>query len=346
MRNSDINSEEIARLAGVSRSTVSRVINNYANVPPETREKVMKIIEQYHYVPNLSAQVLAGKKTRTIGLFMIEAGHVSSDMLTNMLLASVIENASASGYYVLTYIIRSTSDEGSAREIKEIFYQRRIDGAIFIGAANDEPLVEELIAEGFIVGVMDQALPGRDEANRVIVNFDNHHGMMLAVDYLAKLNHREIGIVNGDMERFSGIDKYEGFLAAMKHYGIPVRERWVLPGGFHEENGYDAIREYAATGERLPTAMIMANDSVAFGAIRALREKGLSVPEDLSIVGFDDHVLSARFQPALTTVKVDFDGMMKRLTQAVIARIDGGDGARLDKPSASRLVVRDSCKPI
>ena len=346
MRNSDINSEEIARLAGVSRSTVSRVINNYANVPPETREKVMKVIEQYHYVPNLSAQVLAGKKTRTIGLFMIEAGHVSSDMLTNMLLASVIENASASGYYVLTYIIRNTKDENSTREIKEIFYQRRIDGAIFIGAANEEPLVEELISEGYIVGVMDQHLPGREESNRVIVNFDNAHGMMLAVGYLAELNHREIGIVNGDMNRYSGTDKYEGFLAAMKHYGIPVREKWVLTGGFHEQNGYDAIHAYLDAGGRLPTAMIMANDSVAFGAIRALRERELSVPENLSIVGFDDHVLSARFQPALTTVKVDFDGMMKRLTQAVIRQIEGDEDRAIDQASASRLVVRDSCKAV
>lgn len=346
MRNSDINSEEIAKLAGVSRSTVSRVINNYTNVPAETREKVMKVIEQYHYVPNLSAQVLAGKKTRTIGLFMIEAGHVSSDMLTNMLLASVIENASASGYYVLTYIIRNTKDEANTREIKEIFYQRRIDGAIFIGAANDEPLVEELIAEGYIVGVMDQELPGRDESNRIIVNFDNHYGMMLAVGYLAELDHREIGIVNGDMNRFSGTDKYEGFLAAMKHYGIPVQEKWVLPGSFHEESGYEAIRGYLETGERLPTAMIMANDSVAFGAIRALRERDLSVPEDLSIVGFDDHVLSARFQPALTTVKVDFDGMMKQLTLGVIRQIEGDECGSTDQACASRLVVRDSCKSI
>ncbi|CAM3755131.1 LacI family DNA-binding transcriptional regulator [Cohnella lubricantis] len=346
MRHTGINSEEIARLAGVSRSTVSRVINNYSNVPAKTREKVMKIIEQYQYVPNLSAQVLAGKKTRTIGLFMIEAGHVSSDMLTNMLLASIIENASAAGYYVLTYIIRSTKDASGIREIKDIFYQRRIDGAIFIGAANDEPLIEDLIAEGYIVGVMDQDLPGRDEPNRVIVNFDNHHGMMLAVGYLAQLNHREIGIVNGDMNRFSGTDKYEGFLLAMKHYGIPVEKRWVLSGGFHEQRGYEAIRAYLETGERLPTAMIMANDSVAFGAVRALRERGLSVPENLSIVGFDDHALSARFQPALTTVKVDFDGMMKRLTQAVIGRIEGEASAQIDRASASRLVVRDSCRSL
>lgn len=346
MRSSEINSVEIARLAGVSRSTVSRVINNYPNVPPETREKVMKVIEQYHYVPNLSAQVLAGKKTRTIGLFMIEAGHVSSDMLSNMLLASIIENASASGYYVLTHIIRNTRDEGGVRGIKDIFYQRRIDGGMFIGAANEEPLIEELVDEGFIVGVVDQHLPGRNEANRIVVNYDNEYGMKLAVGYLAEMNHREIGIVNGDMARYSGPSKFEGFLAAMRHHGLEVQDRWILPGGFHEEDGYRALRAFLDTGERLPTAMVMANDSVAFGAIRALRERGLSVPEHLSIVGFDDHALSARFQPALTTVKVDFNGMMKQLTEAVIRRIEGAEDNDIEQAASSRLIVRDSCRKL
>ncbi|MBB6731749.1 LacI family DNA-binding transcriptional regulator [Cohnella sp. CBP 2801] len=348
MRKSEINSVEIARLAGVSRSTVSRVVNNYANVPPETRAKVMKVIEEHRYVPNLSAQVLAGKGTRTIGLFVIEAGHVSSDMLSNMLIASVIENASALGYYVLTHIIRDASDADSARSVKDIFYQRRIDGGIFIGAANEEPLIEELIAEGFKIGLVDQHLPGRNEPNRVVVNFDNERGMLLAVGYLAGLGHKRIGIVNGDMKRLSGQDKYDGFLAAMKEHGLPVEPRWVLPAGFHEEEGYEAMRSFLRSGEERPTAIVMANDSVAFGAIRALREQGLSVPEDLSVVGFDDHALSARFQPALTTVKVDFDGMMRQLTESLIVRIEGEAAGQApeEPPAGSRLIVRDSCRPL
>ena len=122
MKKADINSIEVARLAGVSRSTVSRVINNYANVPNETREKVMKVIQQYNYFPNVSAQVLAGKRARTIGLFLIAPGHVSSDILTNMLIVSVIEHASACGYYVLTHIIRDAKDTETVKNVKEIFF--------------------------------------------------------------------------------------------------------------------------------------------------------------------------------------------------------------------------------
>ncbi|MDG0809706.1 LacI family DNA-binding transcriptional regulator [Cohnella rhizosphaerae] len=306
----------------------------------------MEVIDAYHYVPNLSAQVLAGKGTRTIGLFVIEAGRVSGDMLTNLLLASVVEHASSRGYYVLTYIIRDTSDADSVRGVKDAFYQRRVDGGVFIGAANEEPFIEALIADGFPVGVVDQHLPGRSEGNRIVANFDNAYGMRLAVGYLAELGHREIGIVNGDMNRYSGVDKYNGFLVAMREHGLEVRERWVRPGSFHEEDGYRATRKLLEEERQLPTAMIMANDSVAFGGIRALQEAGMSVPEDMSVIGFDDHALSARFKPALTTVAIDFGEMMSRLTDYVIGRIEGTEGTESRYMSRSKLIKRESCRPI
>ena len=343
-RRKEINSVEIARLAGVSRSTVSRVINNYPNVPPETREKVMRIIEQYNYFPNMSAQVLAGKKTRTIGLFLVGAGSVAGDIVANMLLSSVIENASGRGYYVLTHILRGTADSAAVRCVKEIFYQRRIDGGIFIGAPNEEPLIESLIAEGFAVGIVDQHLPGRNEPNRLVVNFDNTTGMELAVGYLAELNHRDIGIINGAMNRFSGPDKYESFRRAMERRGLKVNPDWVLPGDFHEPAGYEAMARLLASGLPLPTAIIAANDSVAFGAMRALREHGLRVPDDMSIIGFDDHALSAMQQPALTTIRVDFQAQMRHLTDGLIRYIETGVSFTEPYLAPSELVIRGSCR--
>ncbi|AGA59666.1 transcriptional regulator [Thermobacillus composti KWC4] len=343
-RRSEINSIEIARLAGVSRSTVSRVINNYPNVPPETREKVMRVIEKYNYFPNMSAQVLAGKKTRTIGLFLVGAGSVAGDIVANMLISGVIENASGCGYYVLTHILRSTSDSDAVKRVKEIFYQRRIDGGIFIGAPNEEPLIESLIAEGFAVGIVDQHLPGKSDPNRLVVNFDNATGMELAVGYLAELNHRDIGIINGAMNRYSGPDKYESFRRAMERRGLAVNPDWVLPGDFHEPAGYEAIHRLLACGKPLPTAIIAANDSVAFGAMRALREHGLRVPDDISLIGFDDHVLSAMQQPALTTVRVDFESLMKQLTDRLIRYIETGTPFIEPYVTSSELVIRDSCR--
>ncbi|WP_256758678.1 LacI family DNA-binding transcriptional regulator [Cohnella sp. WQ 127256] len=341
-----INSLEIAKLAGVSRSTVSRVINNYSNVPPETRDKVLRVIEQYRYVPNASAQVLAGKKTKTIGLFMIEAGHVSSDILSNMLIVSVIENASSQGYYTLTHIIRDAEDADSIRGVKDIFYQRRIDGGIFIGAANDEPFIEELIAEGYFVAVVDQRLSGRHERNRIVANYDNHSGMHQAVEHLVNLKHQEIGLIGGDMKRYAGPSKLEGFYAAMKTNDVEIQMRWILPGGFSEESGYAAIKEFMKKGENLPTAMIMANDSVAFGAIRALQEHGINVPSDLSVIGFDDHALSSRYQPALTTLRIDFREMMEQLTTSLIEHIEQRVTEFTEFTVDMQMIARDSSMEI
>lgn len=342
----EINSNEIARLAGVSRSTVSRVINNYANVPEKTKEKVMKIIQQYNYYPNLSAQVLAGKRTRTIGLFMIDAGRVSGDSISSLLLARIIESASSKGYYVLTHIVRDLREPDEARTIKESFYQRRIDGGIFIGAANHEPLIEELITEGFMVAIVDQHLPGRTESNRLVFNFDNETGVDQAIDYLVSLGHQRIGIINGDMNRHSGPSKWRGFQDAMLRNDLPIAEQWILPGDFNEASGYKAIKTFLALKIELPTAIFAANDSVAFGAIRALNESGLRVPQHISIIGFDDHIRSAHYNPALTTIRVDFAGMMDKLTKTLISSIE--IGAEGFKPIAvsTELVIRDSCQEV
>jgi LacI family transcriptional regulator len=344
LKNSKIKSDEIARLAGVSRSTVSRVINNYSNVPAETRDKVMKVVEQHNYFPSVSAQVLAGKRVHTIGLFLIEPGNVSGDSLTNMLLVSVIENASEHGYYILTHIIRDTKDADTVKSVKEIFFQNRIDGGIFIGAAISEPLIEELIAEGFIVGVVDQKHLEFPQPNRVVANFNNDSGMKQAVAYLAGLGHNRIGVINGDMKRLSGQTKYEGFKKAMRMCNLHVNPDWVLPGDFNERSGYDTIHTLLRNTNDLPTAMIAANDSVAFGAIRALKEHGLQVPEDMSVIGFDDHVLSEKHHPALTTIRVDFSDMLKQLTANLIAKIERDTTDIKEITLDCSLVVRDSCR--
>ena len=121
------------------------VINDYSNVPPATREKVMKIIQQYNYYPNLFARTLAGTKANTIGLFIVDNDSVSINYYYNMFIGTVIEQASSRGYHVLTYIIKDTRNQTDVNSIKEVFFQRRIDGGIFIGANNHEPVIEALI---------------------------------------------------------------------------------------------------------------------------------------------------------------------------------------------------------
>lgn len=343
MNKKEINSVEIAKLAGVSRSTVSRVINNYANVPDTTREKVMKVIEDYNYFPNLSAQVLAGKQQKVIGLFLIGSGDISGDILTNLLISRVIDSASTLGYYVLTYIIKE-KDALTIRKVKEVFYQSRIEGGLFIGANNEEPFIEELIADGFIIGIVDQDLPDKKEVNRIVYSFDNFSGAVQAVDYLVGLDHQHIGMIMGDMDRSAGPQKYEGFLHGLRKHGLVVRPSWILPGDFHEKSGYQAIQRLLQENEELPTAIFAVNDSVAFGAMRALQEHAIKIPEEISIIGFDDHMLSAYAQPALTTLRVDFMDMMNKLTSQLIDVIEHGSSKAIKVVVGVQIIERASCR--
>src|SRR5690606_17961045 len=139
--------------------------------------------------------------------------------------------------------------------------------------AHLEPFVEELIKEGFIIGILDEEHPEQTQPNRVVANFNNESGLKQSIAYLAGLGHRNIGIVNGDLQRLSGMKKYEGYLLAMKHSGLEVEEKWVLSADFNESSGYKAMKTFLETGQQLPTAIIAANDSVAFGTVRAINEQ-------------------------------------------------------------------------
>jgi len=346
MKKIELNSKEIAEIAGVSRSTVSRVINNYPNVPPKTREKVMKVIEQYGYTPNISARALAGKKTKTLGLFFIDQWQFSKDSSANMLITSVIENASTYGYIVLTSVVRDLKQPESMKNVKEMFYQGSITAGIFIGAENHEPVIEELIAEGFIIGVIDQVLPGRNEPNRIVYNLNNEQAAKQAVDYLAGLNHTKIGIINGDLKKAAANFKFKGFISQMEHHGLDINKAWIMYGHY-EAGGYEVMSNLLSNSKELPTAIFAANDSLAFGAIRAIHDHSLKVPDDISVIGMNDQVLSAYYKPALTTFKVNYELLTAGITQSVIHTIETG---ALDQGIAvsfdCTLIERESCKRV
>jgi len=343
----EITSQEIAKLAGVSRSTVSKVINNYSDVSKETYEKVMKIIKDYNYYPNLSAQALKGKETKTLGLFMISPVLFSDDVHSDTMIGKVIENASMLGYHVLTYIIRNPKDTEAFETVKEAFYQKRIGGGIFIGSESDEPLIEELIREGFAIGIMDQNLAGRQEPNRIVVNFKCEESSTRAIDYLVLLNHRKIAIINGSLKKYSGVQKYRGFLEGIRKNNLDIPDAWITYGDFSENSGFSLMEKILDSNHGLPTAVCAANDLVAFGAIRAIQKRGLELPKDISIIGSDDHILSSYFKPALTTFKVNFAEILRLLTFKVVKYIEEGSTSdNIEKELEIDFVIRDSCRYI
>ncbi|WP_240761974.1 LacI family DNA-binding transcriptional regulator [Paenibacillus thalictri] len=340
-----MNSHEIAKLAGVSRSTVSRVINNYPNVPQKTREKVMEVIKKYNYFPNLSGRALKGKKTNTLGLFITEEHRITEESSFNFLITNVIESASESDYYVLTKIIHDTSDMETIRSVKECFFQGRVDAGIFFGFANHEPMIEELIADGFLIGIIDQELPGRTEPNRIVFNNNNESVAIRAVDYLVGLNHRKIGHIRSGIRRGSTNAKYNGFMKAIQKHNLTLNDAWILPG-YVPGGGYEAVANFlkAKHPHELPTAFFADNDTLAIGAVRAFNDHGISVPGDISIIGVNDHMLSSMMKPALTTFKINFGQLANELVRQIVDVIENGSQQFVKVIFEIDFIERESCR--
>jgi LacI family transcriptional regulator len=279
----------------------------------------------------------------------------AEDLLVDIMLERIIEIASDQDFYVLARIIRDTTKDTHQVKIREMFTQRRIDGGIFIGFPNHFALIEELIAEGHVVGILDQCIPGRNEPNRIIVNFDDNT-MALAVEYLFSMGHRNFITVLGDSRRYNGAQKESAFRRAMKNLGLQVRKDWILYGRFERlqaksemnrfllqsaDSGKKADAKHA--GQR-PTAILCCNDDMSFGILDALHENGLRVPDDYSLISIDDSYMSRYTTPPLTTFHVDFEEMLRKLTESVIAFIlqPSADHRVFEFPS--EIVERESCR--
>lgn len=337
---------EIAQLAGVSRSTVSRVINGYSNVPEETRERVMKVINENGYVPLLSGQLLVGKKTGTLGFFWVSSGGtIANDLQCSAFFVHVTEIAASLGYVVLTCIVKNLRDEENINWIKRIFMQGRVDAGIFIGVNNNEPVIEDLIEKGKIVGIFDHNHADRDNPNRLSVNFEMDTGER-TIDYLYSLGHRKIAVIDGNMNRFSSVKRHEGYIRGFQKHNLEIRHQWMYYGDVTEDGGYRAAKELLAACQELPTAICANNDSAAFGIYRALEEAGISIPGDISVIGIDGHEGGKLVQPRLTTFAFNFERLFYSLVSRTIATVEGRDNVPHTEFFASQLVERESCRRI
>ncbi len=343
-------SDEIAKLAGVSRSTVSRVVNNYPNVPEETRRRVMEIIDRYDYAPNTSARALAGKPHNTIGLFIIsisekdENHRIYQNNYFAPFLEIIVDALNSQGYYALVNVIYSKDDYD---RIKQAFLQKRIDSGIIIGTEMASDVYGDILKRGCPLAIIDldpdEARKFRGgQANLTLINSMDYDGAYMAVEYLLDLGHREIGLLAGRMSTYSGRERYKAFVDCMSANGVPVREDFVLHGEFLKSNTEQEIARLISRGD-LPTAIFSCNDDMALAAIDMFKTKGIRVPQDVSIIGFDDISISAHVSPALTTVKVPIYEMARKAVDSVIRATGTEDKSQSMVSLPVKLIVRDSC---
>lgn len=346
-----MHSKEIAKLAGVSRSTVSRVINNYANVTPETKEKVERVIKKYGYVPHASAQALAGKVSKIIGLFIanIRLGDEDFRVYRNVYVspfeAAIIDYADKNGYNVLILIINNNDD---FVKIRKLFNSKILSGGIFLGANNNSKEIFDLIESSYKIAIIDQEKIKRKGVKRhIIVNSDNYNGAYKATKHLIDYGHREIAHICGDMNKYSGFKRLEGYKKAMHEAGIKIRKGYIVHGDFTEDSGFICTNQLLKNGGRNKiTAIFSSNDTMALGAIKAIKKMNLKIPDDISIVGYDDIRIASYISPALTTVRSPILEMSSVVTGNLINFIENGINSIEYYTVPAELIIRESTKKL
>lgn len=339
-----ITSKELATLAGVSRSTVSRVINGYGNVPEQTRRRVMQVVEQTGYVPHAPARLLAGGDCSVIGLFMVDRRGGAAGRRPSLngyfpsFLAGTIDHAAGLGFHVLACTVASDADYA---DVRRVFLEKTIAGGIFIGELSETELCM-LARLGCRLVAVDG---GPDCGAAVTVNADSFGGACEVTRRLIALGHRRIAHIAGPQNRLSGSERLRGYRRALEDAGLPFAPELVETGDFTREGGSAATR--ALLARAAPTAVFFGNDDMAIGGIGVLREKGLRIPENISVAGFDDIEPSRYLNPALTTVPLPLWEMSSLAVRSLVEMVHGkpASGCTEQYRVPVGLVERESCAP-
>jgi LacI family transcriptional regulator len=331
---------ELARLSGVSVGTVSRALNGYADVRSETRERIMRLARELDYTPAAAARSLVTQRSHVIGVFM-ETGEGHPDLqhpFFHEVLGGLKQRVGAEGFDLLLFASERPGNGYGPHSYLKRARHHAVDGVALIGLDTEEEEVRRLVrAELPCVGIdMDIAGP-----NTEVVMSDNVSGAEAAMRHLHGLGHRRIATITGMLESRPGIDRLRGYRAAAQALGLAYRDEYVAYGDFYAESGREATERLLALPDP-PTAIFAAADLMAIGAIRAAAEVGLRVPEDLSVVGFDDIQLAPHVNPPLTTLRQDKLGLGGAAGDALVARIAGDPGRPPLRQLPVELVVRGS----
>lgn len=311
---------DVAARAGVSAQTVSRVANGSPRVDPATRARVEKAMADLGYRMHRAARALRTGQTSTIGLVVSTLASVG-----NSRMLQAVSEAAAARDYALAAV---TVGEGGIREAFARLRSQGVDGAVVLNEATELARDAEPPADLHLVVVDSPADPRFS-----IVQTDHAGGARAATRHLLELGHAVVHHLAGPVRSFAAAERERGWREALADAGIeapePVRGDWT------SASGYAAVRDLAET-----TAIFVANDQMALGALRALADAGRRVPEDVSVVGFDDIADAAEFRPPLTTVRQDFDALGRRAVAALVAAIEGGDPVAETVPAS--VVLRQS----
>ncbi len=334
-----VTSQNVAERAGVSRTTVSFVLNNVegAQISAETRQRVLQAAKELGYVPDALAQSLASGKSKTIGLVLARPSRqIAADMYLTQVLDSLFSKLHKHGLRLMLEIL---DDQQSQKSYLEFIRSKRIDGVIYSGPQFNDETLESLMSIGFPTVLMGH-LPDSPFCS---IDIDNHQAACTATEHLIDCGHTSIAcITNASLSYTAAKDRLQGYRDTLENHHISYDESLIRCGAFTPESGYIQMKDMLSSQSHLPTAVFIASDVVAAGAVAAIHEKGLRIPEDIAIVGFDDVPLARYMCPPLTTIHIPVRSMAQIAFSMVTQLINRQPPEEKHIFLETRLIIRKS----
>jgi LacI family transcriptional regulator len=328
--------KDISKVAGVSITTVSRALNGYSDVNENTRNKVLKVAKELNYVPNTIARSLVMNKSKTIGLLVsgFTKGSIKDNFMVEVM-AGINEYAADSDYDLVLFSTNSTKQR--EKSYSQLCKERRVDGAIIQGIKIDDPYLQEVVSSEIPCVLIDIPIENDTVA---FVTTDNALGAKKAVQHLIDLGHTNIALVNGHEKAFVSKRRLDGYVEALKSANLHLHEDWIVDGKFDEATAELVAEKLLRLNPEI-TAIFCASDLMGLGALKAANKLGKRIPEDLSIVGYDDIILAAYASPPLTTIAQNKFKMGYEAAKLLIHMLEGSykpENVTLE----TELIIRNS----
>jgi LacI family transcriptional regulator len=326
--------QHIADEAKVSRMTVSRVFSDKNNVSKKTTQKIKKIAEKIGYHPNLIARSLSIQESKTIGVFVPKTRHLFLDIYITQILSGISDITQECDYRLMLFPI--DYDKEQTDLYLSIARSHLVDGIILIKTKIHDKGLSALAGINFPFILINQR-------NRIFnfVDSDNVNGAEYAVEYLYKLGHKKIAFVAGSLNETNAIDRFNGYKKSLKKFGLPSKKEWIIYGDFSKEKAYEESKKLLSL-KYLPTAIFCSDDYMAIGVMERIKEIGLSVPKDISIIGFDDIEISSYINPSLTTVRQPMSKIGERSVELLLDMINKKRISPLHEFLDVELIIRES----
>ncbi len=332
-----MNIKDVAKLAGVSITTVSRVMNNRPGVVPEVKDRIERIIRETGYRPNLLARELITKKTKTIGIILPAMHNYYSERVD-----AITEVFKQNGFSVMLANSRNNLTE----EIDNfhLLYEKQVNGIILLATSIKEEHIKTIdrISQNIPIIVMDIKYP-----SETVTSFlhNNYGGAEDIVRHLISLGHKKIAFVSGPADDFASKDRFLAYRNMLNQNSLEIREEYCLPGDYKYETGFKAGMEIAALKDK-PTAVFAANDLMAIGVINALHKNKISVPQDISVAGYDDIASAGYFIPSITTIRQHQHQAGEMTAKILLDKIQGKNTDNYETMLSGELIVRESTRKI